>query len=32
MSKNSIPQIRFQGFDSWWETIKLTDLGMENIR
>ena len=28
MSKNSIPQIRFQGFDSWWETIKLTDLGI----
>ena len=28
MIKNSIPQIRFQGFDSWWETIKLTDLGI----
>ena len=28
MSKNSIPQIRFQGFDSWWETIKLSDLGI----
>ena len=28
MLKYITPRIRFQGFDSWWETIKLTDLGI----
>ena len=28
MLKYITPRIRFQEFDSWWETIKLTDLGV----
>ena len=28
MLKYITPKIRFQEFDSWWETIKLTDLGI----
>lgn len=28
MLKYITPRIRFQEFDSWWETIKLTDLGI----